>query len=75
MGKYQLQEDWEACRWESKIWKRRIAEQVEVESQRAWREEVDLRGDLGMYGDRQSELGRASYMGDTSGDKIREKIV
>ena len=72
--KYQLQEDWAVSRWEGKVWKRRIAEQVVAESQHAWREEVESRGDLGMYGDRQLELGRASYMGNISGDKIREEI-
>jgi len=71
---YKLQEDWEDNQWQGKVWKRRVAEQVEFAGRHSWRKEVESKGDLGMYRDRQVELGRAEYIGRMSGDQIRGEI-
>ena len=47
---------------------------VYVITNRAWREEVEGRQDLGNYKDRQLVLERADYIANSSGDKIRAEI-
>ena len=65
---------WEDDRWNEKVWKKVVVEQVEREGKRAWREEVEGKQDLGSYKDRQLVLERADYIANSSGDKIRAEI-
>ena len=70
IARYKLQTCWEDDRWNEKVWKKVVVEQVEREGKRAWREEVEGRQDLGNYKDRQLVLERADYIANSSGDKI-----
>ena len=74
IARYKLQTCWEDDRWNEKVWKKVVVEQVEREGKRAWREEVEGRQDLGNYKDRQLVLERADYIANSSGDKIRAEI-
>ena len=74
IARYNLQTCWEDDRWNEKVWKKVVVEQVEREGKRAWREEVEGRQDLGNYKDRQLVLERADYIANSSGDKIRAEI-
>ena len=74
IARYKLQTWWEDDRWNEKVWKKVVVEQVEREGKRAWREEVEGRQDLGNYKDRQLVLERADYIANSSGDKIRAEI-
>ena len=71
MDKYKLQEFWGDNRWEEKVWKTRAIGQIEQESEKAWRKEVEDKEDIGLYTDRQAALARADYMEKSSGDEIR----
>ena len=74
IARYKLQTCWEDNRWNEKVWKKVVVEQVDREGKRAWREEVEGRQDLGNYKDRQLVLERADYIANSSGDKIRAEI-
>ena len=74
IARYKLQTCWEDDRWNEKVWKKVVVEQVEREGKRAWREEVEGKQDLGSYKDRQLVLERADYIANSSGDKIRAEI-
>ena len=74
IARYKLQTCWEDDRWNEKVWKKVVVEQVEREGKRAWREEVEGKQDLGSYKDRQFVLERADYIANSSGDKIRAEI-
>ena len=74
IARYKLQTCWEDDRWNEKVWKKVVVEQVEREGKRAWREEVEGKQDLGNYKDRQLVLERADYIANSSGDKIRAEI-
>ena len=40
IARYKLHTCWEDDRWNEKVWKKVVVEQVEREGKRAWREEV-----------------------------------
>ena len=71
---YKLGDMWEGRGWDSREWKRNVSKLVEEEAGNAWKREVEKRGDLGGYGERQKVLGRADYLKGGCGNRIREEI-
>ena len=72
--RYRLQDMWGGDGWEGKTWKRKVLSQVKDEAEKAWKEEVELREDLGPYKERQKDLKRAEYIRRGNGDGIRLEI-
>ena len=74
IARYKLQTCWEDDRWNEKVWKKVVVEQVERERKAGLERRGGGKTGFGNYKDRQLVLERADYIANSSGDKIRAEI-